>query len=295
MKPRALFFAILPLLASCGAPSYTATITEEERERPPAETPDGKYYLDDGPPDFTPEDLAAVADAVPKAEKIIAATTRPYTALGKKWTPHAAVRPYRERGIASWYGKRYHGRPTASGEIYDMFKMTAAHPLLAIPSYARVTRADTGASVVVRINDRGPFLRGRVIDLSFAAAHRLGLAKKGAGEVVVEAIVPDGIRVDNSSAAAAQTAPPEQGAPSESFAAEFVYIQLGAFSVSENAEKQRRRLQNALPRMRNTIYRRDDLYLLLIGPYSGEEEARADDGELCAAGWCGFLTRAPSP
>jgi rare lipoprotein A len=98
--------------------------------------------------------------------------------------------PYRAVGIASWYGRRYHGQKTASGEIYDMFAMTAAHPILPIPSYARVTAARSGRSVVVRINDRGPFVNDRLIDLSYVAAHRLGLIETGTGEVQVEVILP---------------------------------------------------------------------------------------------------------
>ncbi len=86
-----------------------------------------------------------------------------------------ALAPYKAQGLATWYGRRYHGKPTSSGEIYDMYAMTAAHPTLPIPSYARVTNLKTGRSVVVRVNDRGPFHEGRIIDLSYTAAHRLGI------------------------------------------------------------------------------------------------------------------------
>jgi rare lipoprotein A len=100
------------------------------------------------------------------------------------------VRPFHQRGVASWYGKKFHGQKTASGETYDMYAMTAAHPILPIPSYARVKSVRTGKEVIVRINDRGPFHSGRVIDLSYAAAYRLGLIGAGSGEVEIEAIVP---------------------------------------------------------------------------------------------------------
>jgi rare lipoprotein A len=98
------------------------------------------------------------------------------------------IEPFRERGMATWYGRRYHGRPTSIGEPYDMYSMTAAHPTLPLPSYARVTNLRTGRSVVVRVNDRGPFLHGRVIDLSYAAAAKLAAALPGSAEVEVELI-----------------------------------------------------------------------------------------------------------
>src|SRR4029077_19560470 len=104
--------------------------------------------------------------------------------------PATTLRAYRERGIASWYGRKFHSQKTATGETYDMYAMTAAHPTLPLPSYAKVTNVATGRSVVVRVNDRGPFHPGRVIDLSYAAAYRLGLAQKGSGEVEVESILP---------------------------------------------------------------------------------------------------------
>ena len=233
--------------------------------------------MDDGPAEISPEKLAAVPDAVPVPEKIIRATTRPYVALGNRYEPHLRARPYKERGDASWYGRRYHGRKTASGEVYDMFKMTAAHPVLPIPSYARVTRPDSGKSVVVRINDRGPFLKGRVIDLSYVAAHRLDLIRRGSGEVIVEAVIfPEGD--------AAAEKPAERRR---------LYIQLGAFRVLENAEKSLRGFAAEFPDIGGKIYFRDGLHLVLAGPYPGESAAESAEEGLCAAGWCGFLTGAP--
>ena len=117
--------------------------------------------------------------------------------------PATSLRPYHERGVASWYGRKFHGQKTSSGETYDMYAMTAAHPTLPLPSYARVTNVATGKSVVVRVNDRGPFLHDRVIDLSYAAAHRIGIAQKGSGEVEVEAILPGDAPIAGGGAAAA--------------------------------------------------------------------------------------------
>jgi rare lipoprotein A len=150
----------------------------------------GGYYKDDGPGSNPPSNLDRIADAKPRVEPLNKFANRPYEVFGKKYVPLTSVRPYQQRGVASWYGKRFHGQKTASGETYDMYAMTAAHPVLPIPSYARVTSVKSGKQVIVRINDRGPFHSGRVIDLSYAAAHRLGLIGSGSGEVEVEAIVP---------------------------------------------------------------------------------------------------------
>ena len=98
--------------------------------------------------------------------------------------------PYRARGVASWYGTRYHGLPTASGELYDVMKLTAAHPVLPIPSYVRVTNVENGRTLVVRVNDRGPFLPDRIIDLSYVAAAKLGFAAKGKALVEIDVILP---------------------------------------------------------------------------------------------------------
>ncbi|MFN7572203.1 MAG: septal ring lytic transglycosylase RlpA family protein [Betaproteobacteria bacterium] len=130
-----------------------------------------------------PAGLLDTPDAVPRVEPFRPATLRPYTALGKPYTPTTTDAPLRERGLASWYGRQFHGARTATGEIYDMFAMTAAHPTMPLPSYARVTRIGTGASVIVRVNDRGPFHEGRIIDLSYVAAQKLGISATAMVEV----------------------------------------------------------------------------------------------------------------
>lgn len=150
----------------------------------------GAYYKDDGPHERPPANLERVADAVPRAEPLHRFANRPYEALGKRYVPMTSLQPFKQRGMASWYGKRYHGQKTSSGETYDMYAMSAAHPTLPIPSYARVTNVANRKSVVVRINDRGPFKSERIIDLSYVAAHKLGFIQAGQAQVEVEAIVP---------------------------------------------------------------------------------------------------------
>jgi len=150
----------------------------------------GGYYKDDGPGDTAK--LASIPDAVPRAEPLHRWANRPYEAMGRKYVPLTRVGVYTQRGTASWYGKRFHGNSTSSGEKYDMYKMTAAHPILPIPSYVRVTNVVNRRSVVVRVNDRGPFHAGRAIDLSYAAAYKLGYIAQGSAEVQIEQIVPGG-------------------------------------------------------------------------------------------------------
>jgi len=150
----------------------------------------GGYYRDDGPGDSAK--LASIPDAVPRSEPLHRWANRPYEVMGRKYVPLTRVGVYTQRGTASWYGKRFHGNPTSSGEKYDMYKMTAAHPILPIPSYVRVTNVANRRSVVLRVNDRGPFIAGRAIDLSYAAAHKLGYIPQGSAEVRIEQIVPGG-------------------------------------------------------------------------------------------------------
>lgn len=209
----ALFFllcslALPALLAGCsGTSSKTAS--------------GGGYYKDDGPMARTPKDIANIPDAVPRIEPFSTGTLRPYTVMGLNFVPIGDSTPFSEEGIASWYGKKFHGRQTANGERYDMFAMTAAHPTLPLPSYAKVTRMDNKKSVIVRINDRGPFHASRIIDLSYAAAAKLDMIGPGHAKVKVEAITHDDIRAGRyqsepspAYAQADQAGPSESAAPS---------------------------------------------------------------------------------
>ena len=157
--------------------------------------PAGMVSLEtDGPPTVVPEDLDQLPDPTPRWETVrVGGPNKPYRVAGRLYEPFVDDRPLIEQGLASWYGRKYHGRQTASGETYDMFQLTAAHPTMPLPSYARVTNPSNGRSVLVRVNDRGPFVDGRVIDLSYAAAHRIGVLR-GVAPVVVERLTQDAIR-----------------------------------------------------------------------------------------------------
>jgi len=202
LASRPLYFivalVITALLAGCGSTASRGGAASTVRS--------GSYYLDDGPGDNPPANLDQVPDAVPKAEPLKTGAMKPYTVLGQTYTPMTELAPYKAHGVASWYGRRYNGQKTASGEIYDMYGMTAAHPTLPIPSYARVTNLQNGKSVVVRINDRGPFLADRLIDLSYTAAYRLSVLGGGEALVEVEAIIP-GTEVPLNSNVAGNDAP----------------------------------------------------------------------------------------
>jgi rare lipoprotein A len=147
----------------------------------------------DGPEARPPPDLMQVPDALPKLEPIRqGGPNKPYEVLGGRYEPLPARAEYSEDGLASWYGRKFHGRRTASGEVYNMYAMTAAHKTLPIPSYARVTNPANGRSIIVRVNDRGPFVRGRIIDLSYTAALQLDTLR-GVVPVRVERITPEQI------------------------------------------------------------------------------------------------------
>lgn len=267
---------------------------------PPAGSGRGGYYQDDGPGEAAPADLLATPDAVPRIEPIGKSGNRSYVVFGKTYTPITDDRPYKERGRGSWYGKKFHGQKTSSGELYDMYKMTAAHPTLPLPSYARVTNLENGRQVIVRINDRGPFLAGRIIDLSYTAALKLGYLEKGSALLEVERLLPDDIRrmteqrpqpvmasggVETVQVAAAETPersalPAPQLVPASAAGAPVsgaVYLQLGAFGQPANAEAHRSRFAQradiALPPVE--VVEQGALYRVYSGPFASRAEAEA--------------------
>jgi rare lipoprotein A len=285
--------AIAAVVAGCASTPTSPRVEREAKAPPTAPAPPrrgGGYYQDDGPGDAPPPDLDRIADAVPRAEPLHRFANSPYVVFGRQYVPEREVRPVRQRGVASWYGRKFHGQKTASGEVYDMYAMTAAHPTLPIPSYARVTSVANGRSVVVRVNDRGPFLHGRVIDLSYTAAWKLGYIEQGSTLVEVEAIVPDRTLVaaapsqwpERTAARAPEPAPAEPPRVPVEAESGGIYLQLGAFSDRDNAENLRARLALELAVLDRPaeVYRKDGLFRLHVGPYRTRAEANADAEKL---------------
>lgn len=263
------------LLAGCASAPPTPTTSGGR----------GGYYLDDGPLADTPENLDRIPDAVPRVEPLYKPAMRPYSVFGRDYVPNTSLKPYRAKGVASWYGKKFHGQKTSIGERYDMFAMTAAHPTLALPSYARVTNPANGRSVVVRVNDRGPFHRGRIMDLSYAAAHRLGIVRQGSAVVEVEAILP----ADMGEVAYAQVVPrPDRGAdagrdalPAAAGGPGF-YVQLGAFASAENAEDFHRHVQRELSALPAplAVHSGDGVHRVQLGPFADRRTAEQAAGQI---------------
>jgi rare lipoprotein A len=237
----------------------------------------GGFYKDDGPGLFAPSNLEEIPDAVPKMEPLLAGPMRPYVVLGKGYSPMTRLEPYKDRGIATWYGRRYHGKPTSSGEAYDMYAMTAAHTVLPIPSYVRVTNLANKKSVVVRVNDRGPFIGNRLIDLSYTAAFKLGLATAGSGMVEVELIIPGSPEPGKTSGASPNIAPAavQPVAPAKPLTTGF-FVQLAAFSSKENADAylQKIREQKELQGEPLQIRENAGLFRIHAGPYPSDAAAR---------------------
>jgi rare lipoprotein A len=281
--PRLSAVLLVALLAGCATGLQPPQ--DANQGAAPAGPQRGAYYRDDGPGANVPAGLASLPDAAPKDEPLHRHANRPYQVFGRQYTPFAELRPYRERGVASWYGRRFNGQLTASGERYDMYSMSAAHPLLPIPSYARVTNLANGRSVVVRVNDRGPFIGERIIDLSYAAAFKLGFVDQGSAQVEVESVLPGGgaatVIAQPAPAAEPAAAPvaapaalpvatavasvaevpavtpapaiaqapasaPAQVATQAAAAQPGVYLQLGAFASRDNAESFRQRVYREL-------------------------------------------------
>jgi len=267
-------------------------------KKPGAAAKFGGGYKDDGPGDGPAVDPDSIPDAVPRVEPLHRFANNPYTALGRDYVPLRALQPYKGRGIGSWYGRRYHGQKTSSGEIYDMYAMTAAHPVLPIPSYARVTNPANGRSVVVRINDRGPFHAGREIDLSWTAAWKLGYVGNGSAVVEVESVLPGQVpaaAVVKSTPAASPPRPPEdEDAIAKMAAAEPEpplpqvqdarghFLQLGAFGNRDNAEALRARLARELGDLAGklVIQSAGKVFRVQLGPWADAAAAQQAGGRL---------------
>ena len=250
--PILSLFAVVLALAGCSSTPPVKQASTAPRA--------GGYYLDDGPEAAPPKNLDAVPDAVPRREPLNPAANRTYVALGTTYTPRTSARGFREEGLASWYGRRFNGKKTSSGERYDMYAMTAAHPTLPIPSYARVTALDSGKSVVVRINDRGPFHSKRIIDLSYTAAYKLGYLNRGSAKVRVESLDPDDYDTQGDAIS--------QG----------IYLQVGAFSRADNAQQLLDRLKREFEfdSSQTRVVLAGSLHRVQLGPYASDDAANSD-------------------
>lgn len=269
----------LTFLASC---SNTLNFDSFQRTLPSAthdQKKGGGYYLDDGPGDNPPSDLASIPNAVPRIEPLRKSNMQPYKVFGKSYTPMTALEPYKERGVASWYGRRYHGKKTASGEIYDMYEMTAAHTTLPIPSYVKVTNINNKKSIIVRINDRGPFLSNRIIDLSYTAAYKLDVLNNGSALVEVETIIPvNQVTRLQKKPSALKSAGIHNFSDITNLPSgtNKIYLQLAAFSAYNKADTFLARMRAEFPDLSNLlrISLKDGLFKVHAGPYSNQILAR---------------------
>ena len=304
VKTNLLIIGLL-CLASCGGnrsvkpaptpPAASKPTPSTSAQTAPSSSKPGGYYLDDGPGDNPPKDIDNIPNAVPKKEPLLDRANKPYKALDAVYTPMTSYKPYKERGVASWYGKRYHGKNTSSGEVYDMYSMTAAHTTLPLPSYVKVSNPANGRWVIVRVNDRGPFKSSRVIDLSYAAAYKLRFSSAGSTLVDVEAIDPNNAalyaadKTINSAPAAVTVAPATAAKPASTTssvpantsaannnsALTQYFVQAGAFKSEANAEALSKKIQGyeiAANVGINSVYN-NGLYRLKLGPFDNKQDA----------------------
>lgn len=231
----------------------------------------GSMVQDSGPGRHV--DVSNVQNPVPRLEaRSKYGNPSSYVVQGQRYYLKPSASGYHEQGIASWYGTKFHGRRTSSGEPYDMYAMTAAHKTLPIPVYAEVTNLETGRKIIVRINDRGPFVSGRIIDLSYVAAKKLGIDGKGTGQVSVRTIDP---RRQLTAAPAAAPAPFSAATPN--ITPGQLYLQVGAFTEHSNATQLLQQL--ATTTTENVLINRKssgeyDVYRVRIGPLASNDEVQ---------------------
>lgn len=258
---------VMLLLAAC------SSSTVQRGDSVPASKP---RPAQDGAPDYF-QDVSRIPDAVPVPHNG-PYKAAPYTVLGRHYTPMQDGRAYREAGLASWYGTKFHGERTAIGEEYDLYGMTAAHKTLPLPSYVRVTNLDNQRSIIVRVNDRGPFHSDRIIDLSYAGAVKLGFAERGTARVKVEGIDPVAWQQQNNPGQLAQAQPQVASPAARSAALQGgLYLQLGAFSSDQAAEQLRSQAQGLVQTPVFVSPVRVDartLHRVRLGPVDSHDEAQ---------------------
>ncbi|RUR40781.1 septal ring lytic transglycosylase RlpA family protein [Vreelandella populi] len=310
--------ALVALISGC-ASRETQRVDTPSQAKPAASTASsgagtsgGRYAMNGDAYPVEPPDVSRVPDAEPRIEPHSRAGNRPtYEVWGKTYHVMPDASGYAKQGTASWYGEKFHGYATSNGEIYDMYKMSAAHRSLPLPTFARVTSLDSGQSVIVRVNDRGPFHSDREIDLSYAAAARLGILDNGTGRVKVEAVDPAlwlaerGRPARAASAAvstpAASSAPGEQArrvpapqaapvqpasspaSPLGNEAEGAIYLQIAALGSAEGAQQLQQRLENELPHGVR-VMSDANVHRVQVGPVGPAQETRARE-ELRQAGF----------
>ncbi len=271
-----VIFTLSILLVACGS-STTKTKSRyaQEHDTAPSE----------------PDDVSNVPDAVPKHEpKSRYGNMDSYEVFGKRYYTKDSSQDYVAHGKASWYGTKFHGARTSSGETYDMYEMTAAHTTLPLPTYARVTNTANNKSVIVKINDRGPFHSDRIIDLSYAAASRIGIVNQGVGHVKVEAINPSEFKsapiptIMSAENKKANPAPTATAAPTKTAdATQKYYLQIAAFGDKTYAEKMMKDLETMIEEpMQISQKNPSDFYRVQVGPFNDVPSAKAFESQLAS-------------
>jgi rare lipoprotein A len=255
---------IIFLLTALWLAGCQTSNVDKSNEKPVTDSKSkGAYYLDDGPEEVIPENLSSIPNAIPKREPLNKFSNRPYKVFGKTYYPMTTLKPYTATGYATWYGKKYHGNKTSIGEVYDMYKMTAAHKTLPLPCYVKVTNLKNDKTVIVRVNDRGPFVKDRIIDLSYAAANRLEIIEKGSELVKVELIdLEKKVKVSKVN--------------------KQIYIQAGLFSDEKNADNLIDKIKK-LGTVKNENIKKiknEDQFQVLIGPFKNNQKAKIKKDEL---------------
>lgn len=215
-------------------------------------------------------DVSGLQDAIPKYESPSRGGNKsPYTVWGKQYTVMADASRYVEQGTASWYGEKFHGHKTSNGETFDMYKMSAAHKSLPLPSYARIRNLDNGREVIVRVNDRGPFHGNRIIDLSYAAAKKLGYQGHGTANVEIAAIT---VRPDGSMHVAGESSAKPPRKKNTDNGEEGIFVQVASFSQPDSAERLSRELRN-ITESPVRVYAVGNFHRVQVGPFTGRNQA----------------------
>lgn len=277
-----VWIALLSLVLS--ACTNNAKLPHGPRPNPVLQA--GDEEKDSGP--LVAPDLSGVTEPVPRDEPKSRYGNPPtYTVLGRSYRVLDSAEGFSERGIASWYGNKFHGKRTSSGEPYDMYQMTAAHKTLPIPVHVRVTNLDNGKSIIVRVNDRGPFVDGRIIDLSYAAAHKLGMANIGTARVEITAL--NGHSVAGTSAGQSRPIATSPTVAPSADVGEF-YVQVASFSRREGAEKVASELKPLLGHpvmVENGNVSGSAVYRVQVGPLSRRDYAESVQNHLHSNGYRG--------